>query len=131
MSESRAWEQRVAAWRSSGLSAARFCAGRDFTETALRYWARRLGPLGPTRGPGPSEPAPAIRLARVERAAFPGRASERPSPAPKPTSAAPVVGGRGVVLAVGELRIAIEPGFDRATLAAVLEVVAAGQRATA
>jgi hypothetical protein len=46
-------------------------------------------------------------------------------------SIAPGVTSRGVVLAVGEFRIVIEPGFDRATLTAVLEVVAASQRATA
>ncbi len=37
-----AWAERVAAWRESGLSAARFASGREFAASTLRYWASRL-----------------------------------------------------------------------------------------
>ena len=119
------WEQRVAAWRTGGLSAARFCAGRDFPESALRYWARRLGPLSPGVSRVTGAPSPVVRLARVEVAL----------PAPRPVQAraaavAAVAAAPGAItIAVGAVRIAVARGFDRATLAAVLEVVAASRGA--
>ena len=37
------WTKRVGAWRRSGMSAERFCRGREFVAPTLRWWAWRLG----------------------------------------------------------------------------------------
>ena len=39
MTTEEKWSERVTGWRSSGLTAAKFCAGKGFTEGGLRYWA--------------------------------------------------------------------------------------------
>ena len=38
-----AWARRIGEWRRSGVSAERFCRGRDFAVSTLRWWAWRLG----------------------------------------------------------------------------------------
>jgi transposase len=38
------WKERVQAWRSSGLPAAQFAKGKEFTYSALLYWAKRIPP---------------------------------------------------------------------------------------
>lgn len=117
------WAERVAAWQGSGLTSEGFAAGRGFTGSGLRYWAHRLrreaaAAHTPTRG---------VRLARVLRSAVPTveaapttmvRADVAPEESP-------------VVLELGGARIAVQRGFDRATLAAVLEVVAGLARGAA
>ena len=85
----------MAAWRSSGLSAARFCADKDFSEGTLRYWASRL------RSAEPASP-PDVRIAKVVR---PSTTVEADTP---------------VVLEVGGVRIALRRGFDRDVLRDVL-----------
>jgi hypothetical protein len=102
------WAGRVAKWRASGLSADRFAATRGFSGSALRYWASRLAKpasTATTTAP-PSAPAPAkIKIARV--------VARRSSPT------------AGITLEVSGTRIAVAPGFDRATLRAVLEILGA------
>jgi len=61
MTDVKTWEQRVAAWRSSGQSARELAEGRDYTVHMLRYWARRVG-----GGTAPASERP-VRLARVIR----------------------------------------------------------------
>jgi hypothetical protein len=96
MSTDSKWAARVAAWRASGLSAARFCAGKDFSEGTLRYWASRLRPTEP-----PSQPD--VRIAKVVR-----------------PSAATIEADTPVVLEMGGVRIALRRGFDRDVLRDVL-----------
>ena len=103
MANETTWSKRVAAWRASGLTAPEFCAGRDFAVGTLRVWACRLE-RAQRRGAGAAAPVSEMRLVRVLRAA-------PPSP------------GTGVSIEVAGARIAVEAGFDEATLAAVLEVV--------
>jgi hypothetical protein len=54
------WRKRVAEWRNSGQSAARFCELKSFSAGSLYGWSRRLGP-------DCAEQSTAIRIARVER----------------------------------------------------------------
>lgn len=42
MSKASEWAARVAEWESSGLSAAKYCEGRNFAATTLYWWSRRL-----------------------------------------------------------------------------------------
>lgn len=97
MADAATWQARVAAWRASGKTAAVFCAGSGMSVSALRYWARRW--------PAESARTAMVRLARV--VARPG------SPAPAPA----------LIVEVGVARIRVEPGFDRTTLAAIVDVL--------
>lgn len=106
MANGATWKKRVAAWRASGLTAPEFCEGRDFAVGTLRWWACRLDRAA--RAGATAAPAGEMRLVRVVRA----------------TPAAMTPSGSGVSIAVAGVRIAVEAGFDAATLVAVLEVVA-------
>lgn len=91
------WAQRVAEWRASGQTAGEFAAGRGFAASTLRWWSSRLR----RQTPG---------LVRVVAA------SDSPRGA----------GSRGagsIELEVGEVRVHVRAGFDRALLAEVLEVL--------
>jgi len=110
MADQETWASRVQEWKASGLTSARYCEGKPFTAGGLRHWAYRLG-----RGRSSSE-GEGIRLAKVVRI-----------PSPKtPTVDEATEGGEqpALVLAVGAVRIEVRSGFDRDTLAAVLELLA-------
>lgn len=95
------WAERVAEWKASGLSSPQFCEGKDFTAGGLRHWAHRLKHGG--------RPPAKVRVAKVVR--LPA--------APAATATAELV------VEIGAARIVVRPGFDRATLAAVIEALAA------
>lgn len=107
MADREMWAARVAEWKASGLSSPAFCAGKDFTAGGLRHWAYRLEHGAPRR-------KPRVRLARVVRTRT-------------GTKAGPHGGDRGaeVVLELGGARILVRPGFDRETVAALVEMLAA------
>lgn len=113
MTDTKIWEHRVAAWRASGQSARAFAEGREFTVHMLRYWARQVGARTPTAAATTALVArPAVRMARVLRTAAdvePAASDQRP-----------------VMIEVGRARVAVVAGFDRPTLAAVLELLGAG-----
>ncbi len=92
------WAARVAAWRSSGETAPRFCKGKEFSPGGLRYWSSRL-----CKDSAVGE----VRMARVVREL---------SAAPEPVESPIVVEAAGV-------RVAVRRGFDRETLRAVLSLL--------
>jgi hypothetical protein len=112
------WSERVSEWRASGKSSTDFCKGKSFTAGGLRYWASRL------KGAPPRNPSskPEVRLARVLRTPAPVRAEERARVPPAAASA--FASEATVVIEVPGARVSVRPGFDRATLAAVLDVLA-------
>jgi hypothetical protein len=114
------WSDRVSEWRASGKSSTAFCKGKSFTAGGLRYWAHRLDAL---ERETPSRPE--VRLARVQRIATPARAAVRAHAACPPAPVSAASAAPPLVLEVYEARVAILPGFDRSTLAAVLDVLAA------
>lgn len=103
MADRATWTKRVADWRASGETAGEFCDGKPFSVSTLRWWSSRL-----TRDRGSASAARGIRVALVERVA----AAPPDSPA------------QALVIELGAARIAVRRGFDRETLAAVLDVVA-------
>lgn len=114
MAKASEWSSRVAAWRTSGQTSEEFCKGRDFTPGGLRHWAHRLGKTRSyTRRNAPviASAAP-VRLARVVRI-----------PASETRHRAPVAGAVALTVELGSARILVPPGFDRATFAAVLDVL--------
>jgi hypothetical protein len=116
MTNEETWAGRVAEWKSSGLTSTAYCRGKPFTAGGLRHWAHRLGG-------GRRRDQSAIRVARVVRASELRSSSQH--------EASPVAAGSDVlVVEIGPARVAVRPGFDRATLAAVLEVIAAAPRGT-
>ena len=107
MTDRATWAKRVVDWRGSGLTSEQFCAGRDFTAGGLRNAAHLVD--REARG----RKAPALRMARVLR--MPAPAAQSPSSTPE----------AAVVVELGDARVAVRAGFDRATLVSVLEVLAA------
>lgn len=99
----------MAEWRASGQTSTAFSEGKPFTASGLRHWAHRLS----------KEPQPRrLRVVRVQR-----RRKAIESTGPSPDAC--------LVVELGPARVVVRPGFDRALLAAVLEVAlaAAGGRA--
>jgi transposase len=112
MSKAETWAKRVAEWQASGQSSTAYCEGQEFTAGGLRHWAHRLR----TRA-AQAEARPTVRMLRVERVARPA----------EPAGSMTVVSG--VAVRVGRFAVVVERDFDRATLAAVLAVVAEGHGA--
>jgi hypothetical protein len=101
MASAKIWEQRVAAWRASGLSAREFCAQEGLGQRALSRWSQRL--------PGDAAVVPTVRLARMVRT---------PEAAPATSPA--------LVIEVGGVRVTVGHGADVATVVTVLAMVGAG-----
>lgn len=117
MADRATWVKRVAEWRASGLTAPVFCQGQPFTPGGLRCWASLLG-----REERRKAAAPALRLGRVLRRPTAAAAPE----VPRPDRCRPVLAPTAALtVECGALRVAVRPGFDRATLAAVLDVLTA------
>lgn len=97
------WKKRVASWRASGQTAEEFSEGRPWSPKTLRWWSSRLG-----REASPGA-VPVVRVAQLVRSSGPLE-HER--------------GGSIVVEALdARLRITIEVGAERDTVAAVLGVL--------
>jgi hypothetical protein len=107
-----AWLQRVAAWRASGERAETFSRRAGYAASTLRWWASKLKR---DLAAAPAVAAvPEVRLARVIRS--------------QPASAITSGASGEITLEVVQLgiRIAVEAGADRATLAMVLDVLGVG-----
>jgi hypothetical protein len=112
MTDAKTRAERVAEWRASGLSAVKFSAGRDFTAHRLWDWASKIRKVEEARTPGIARTTMGrMRLARVVRV---------PRLATEATAA-----GVGLTVEVFGARVGVPPGFDRATLAAVLDEIEA------
>jgi hypothetical protein len=94
------WKQRVAKWRASGEKVEVFCARHGLSVSTLKWWAWRLG----------REATPVVRVAQLVR-----------SPATEPRQPR---GGAIIIEALdARVRVTVEPGPDRDTLAMVLAVL--------
>jgi transposase len=116
MADAATWKERVTAWRASGKTAAEFCAGQDFSKGGLHYWSHKLGRLGRDDEASRGRARGVTRLLRVQR-------KVGPAPGDVTTRPAQDCAAVGLVLEVAGIRIAVNAGFDRATLASVLDVV--------
>jgi len=106
MANASEWRERVAAWRTSGLSAAQFCADKDYSEKSLWHWSSRLGrsAQGGGRGRPTSGVAPEPRIA-VARLVRTGESSSSGS----------------VVVELNGARIEVQGAVPAATLRAVFD----------
>jgi hypothetical protein len=118
MTKKTIWAQRIAEWRGSGQTSLKYCEGRGFTAGALRHWAHRLGESQARKAEQVK-----VRMARVVTATESGARSTKVSgrdPGERVEAA--------LIVEVGTARISVQPGFDHATLAAVLEVLTTQRR---
>lgn len=102
MTKESEWSARVADWRASGLSAAKYCAERGIRTKTLLWWSSRLQQK--EKAGALSRPAEITRLARVIRA--PGTTENMP-----------------VVIHVGNARVEVSRSADRAALSLVFEAL--------
>ena len=102
------WRRRVASWRASGETAAKFSSRQGFAPTTLRWYASRLKREGVEVAPA----APLVRMAQVIRSQAPGDGGRR--------------GGIVVDLLDVRARITVEAGVERDTLALVLDALGVG-----
>lgn len=124
------WAERVESWRESGLTSEQYSDGRGFSANGLRHWAYKLGKTERRR---PTVEVPEVRIVRVVRATaeagpvaeVPALAATAPTPASMAASSAPTHADPSLGIEVGPVRVVVRPGFDRATLVAVLDVLAA------
>jgi len=110
MANAELWKKRVADWRASGLSAAEYCKGQEFTTGPLYRWSSRLEEAA--RG----EASPAVPLVRLVRGTKP----------PAPAEAAPRVAE--VIIEVQGARVLVPPGATMATVGLVLEALRVADR---
>ncbi len=94
------WSKRVAAWRASGETAAEFSARKGLVTNTLRHWSWRLR--------RETVAAPVVRMAQLVR-----------SPAVTEQGRSPIV----IEIIAAHVRITVQAGVDRETLATVVAVV--------
>ena len=102
MTKSAEWAARLEAWRASGKNATDFCAEHGYSAKNLVWWSSHF-----RRKSAPTAKRQRVILARVVR---------KPREV-RPTQAA-------VVVQIGEARIEVTAGADRAALALVFETLA-------
>lgn len=115
MANDKIWGERVAAWRTSGLTAKEFATGQPFSAQQIWNWSYRLRRARPAPPAVVTDPAAithavkkCVRLARVVRVA---------------ASAPPASPAMGLVVEWHGARIAVPPAFDRATFSTVLDAI--------
>lgn len=116
--------ERVAEWKASGLTSAEYCEGKPFTAGGLRHWAYRLRQTEanePTPAPAPVSTASAVRVARVVR--VPGKPAAERTRSRGGTTNAESPSAAALSIDCGGMRVMVRPGFDRETLAELLDVL--------
>jgi len=118
MAKASEWRERIAEWRASGLSAAKFAESRGCSAHQVWNWAAKFrkedtARMGQAAGRSQvrSVPQSSISLARVLR-------SPRQEPANRPA-----LWAGAMAVEVGGMRLVVPSGFDRGTLAMVLDEV--------
>lgn len=116
MAKASEWRGRIAEWRASGLSAVKFAEMRGYSAQQVWKWAaklRKADAAGAAESAGPtragSDAPQSIPFARLVRAPKP-ESGERP---PAPAGA--------MAVEIGGMRLVVPSGFDRGTLAMVLD----------
>lgn len=115
MTKAAEWAERVRRWRVSGQRSREFCEGKGYSAKNLLWWSSHFGRNGfPATSTGSS-----VALARVVRRAD----------ALVTTQVAST--GGGVVIELSGVRVRVEAGVDRATLAMVVDVLRANDAVAA
>jgi transposase-like protein len=111
-----AWESRLAAHQSSGLSVSSWCKQHSIALSTFSYWRKRLREHVSDGAPTPVERRQWLTMEVASRAGAPSlreiAADHRPS-------------SEALILRVGRVSIDVTPGFDPDFLADVLTVLEA------
>jgi hypothetical protein len=107
MTKAVEWAARLEAWRASGKSADAFCAEHGYSAKNLVWWSSHF-----RRKSSPAAKKQRVVLARVVR---------------KPREVQPTLAA--LVVQIGDARIEVTAGADRAALALVFETLTAFGRA--
>ena len=110
MANAELWKKRVADWRASGLSAAEYCKGQEFTTGPLYRCSSRLAEAAHGEA---SPPVPLVRLVRGTQPSAPVEAAPRAAQ---------------VIIEVQGARVLVPPGADVATVGVVLEALGVAGR---
>lgn len=94
------WRERVSEFRESGQSVAAWCRAHELKEHQMHYWLRRLSPVSAT----PEAATSWFSVAIEDRAQ--------------------TLRGDGLLIHVGRATIEVQPGFNQALLADVVEALA-------
>ncbi len=98
------WEERVRAWRASGVSARKFAESGGISVSSLRYWTYRLKGIVETPRLLRLVPKSAVSQALAE--------------------ASPMAAVSQVAIEVGAVRVVVQTGFDHQLLAEVVGALA-------
>ncbi|ADO73741.1 IS66 family insertion sequence element accessory protein TnpA [Stigmatella aurantiaca] len=110
MANAEQWKKRVADWRASGLSAAEYCKGQEFTTGPLYRWSSRLAEAAG------GEASPLVRLVRGTQPPATAEAAPRAAQ---------------VIIEVQGARVLVPPGADVATVGMVLAALGVADRSVA
>jgi transposase len=110
MANAELWRKRVADWRASGLSAAEYCKGQEFTTGPLYRWSSRLAETA--RG----EAGAVLPMVRLVTATASVEAAPRTAQ---------------VIIEVQGARVLVPPGADVATVGVVMEALGVAGRSVA
>ena len=102
MASESEWTTRVAAWRESGQSASVFCADKEYSASSLYYRAGQLKSRSVQRAQESR-----VSIARVVRKAN-----------------APIAVAPSIVVQLGDLRVEVSSGVERAALSELLDALA-------
>ena len=102
----RFWQEQIARWRHSGLSVRQFCQREGLSEPSFYAWRRVLSQRGTSVAARPADVAHRSNFVSV-RVAEPSACK----------------GSMIEILLPRGRRVRVGPGFDRATLEEVLEIL--------
>ena len=115
MTRATEWAKRVKEWQASEESSREYCEGREFSSKALVWWASRFRRLG-----FPKEAAVRVRGRKAGRKAGLARVVRGADDAARVTTEP------AVVIELSGVRVCVEVGCSRASLAMVMDVLRGG-----
>jgi hypothetical protein len=118
MAKASEWRERIAEWRASGLSVAKFAESRGCSAHQVWYWAAKFRKEDAVRT-GEAADRSRVRLvlpSRIPLARVLRSTKQEPDNRPAVSTGA-------MAVEVGGMRLVVPSGFDRGTLAMVLDEV--------
>ena len=117
------WAERIGEWRTSGLSAEDFAAGKDYEPASLRWAASQLQPERLPRASSASRSVPKERRRRRGAELSPTPPSEAPRFLPVRLRHRPEPALAEMIVEVGDARIRVSRGVDVALLGDVVRAL--------
>jgi len=122
MARASEWREKIAEWRASGLSAAKYAESRGCSAHQVWNWAARFRKEDEVRAARAAEAAGPAQAVSVTGHSIPFARVLR---APKQEVAEKMGPASAMAVEVFGMRLVVPRGFDRATLAMVLDEVEA------